>query len=269
MCQRLATPTGSRNVDLAVYVPVMPTRRRPPLSPPAGQGTADAYDRLLALIVRGALAPATRLTEPMVVQRLGISRTPAREVMHRLRMEGLLVADGGGERPRVAVAPLDVEEARALYQTTGLLEGAGARVIADWAVRDRTALAVALRRLDALFRAATRAAAPDPESLFRAHHGFHQRLVEATATTVTRGLLESLQPRLARYEWFHGPLLTMAGLPFSPTYDEHDSIVDAVRNGTARQIESTIRTNWSNAAERLSHAILRARAVVGAGPVAR
>ncbi len=221
-------------------------------------------DRLRNLIITGALAPASRLTEPAVAAHLGVSRTPAREAMHQLRMEGLLVEDGGGARPRVAVAPLEAEEARAVYVATGLLEGAGARAAAAWPTTERSALAKQLRRLDQVFQKSTRQAALDEGRLFAAHHTFHQALVDATADPVTRDLLRVLSPRRMRYEWFHGPLLRIAGHPFAPTYDEHHAIVDAIRDGTAREIEQAVRANWSNAAERLARAIQGARAVVGA-----
>ena len=227
--------------------------------------SGDAFARLLDLVVRGELAPGTRLTEPMLAERLSLSRTPIREAMQRLQLEGLLVHAGGGERPRMAVAPLDIDEARAVYQTTGLLEGAGARIVHTWHVARRRTIASALRVADQEFRAAARERAPDPGMLFAKHHAFHQRIVDETATPVARGLLQSLGPRLARYEWFHGPLLQLAGLPFAPTYDEHHAIVLAVRSGTAEEIESAIRANWTNAAERLAEAITRARAVIG-GP---
>lgn len=237
------------------------TTLRQPETEPAG----DAFGRLLDLVVRGELAPGSRLTEPMLAERLGLSRTPIREAMQRLQLEGLLVHAGGGERPRMAVAPLDIDEARAVYQTTGLLEGAGARVVHTWPVTRRRALASALRLADQEFRTVSHERAPDPGMLFAKHHAFHQRLVDETATPVSRGLLQSLGPRLARYEWFHGPLLQLAGLPFAPTYDEHRAIVDAVRSGTADDVEQAVRTNWTNAAERLADAITRARAVIG-GP---
>ena len=182
--------------------------------------------------------------------------------MHRLQLEGLLTADGGGARPRMAVAPLDVEEARALYQTTGVIESAGALQIASWPAARRTMLAVALRRENAALKVAARARTPDPTVLFQRHHAFHQRIADDTASPVARELLRTLEPRLARYEWFHGPLLARAGLPFQPTFHEHDAIVAAVRDGTARAIERAIRTNWNNAAERLTFALVRTRAAV-------
>ncbi|MCU0633752.1 MAG: GntR family transcriptional regulator [Gemmatimonadaceae bacterium] len=231
--------------------------------PPGATPDPSATDRLRTLIVTGVLAPASRVTEPEVAARLGVSRTPAREAMHQLQMEGLLVGDGGGARPRLAVAPLDAEEARAVYEATGLLEGAGARTVAEWAAGDRRALAQELRRLDTAFRKVTRHRVFDPGTLFAAHHAFHVALVDATADRVTRELLQVLSPRRMRYEWFHGPLLRMAGRPFAPTYDEHHAIVDAIADGTARDIEQVVRGNWSNAAQRLADAILGARAVVG------
>jgi DNA-binding GntR family transcriptional regulator len=223
-----------------------------------------AADRLRHLIVTGDLAPAMRLTEPMVADRLGVSRTPAREAMHQLQMEGLLVGDGGGARPRMAVAPLDADEARAVYEATGLLEGAAARAAAAWPKARRQALARQLRHLDTAFQDTTRQALPDARALFASHHAFHEALVTATANRVTRELLRVLSPRRLRYEWFHGPLLRMAGQPFAPTYDEHQAIVTAIIDGTARDIEQSVRGNWSNAAARLAAAIHGARAVVGA-----
>ncbi len=232
---------------------------------PIGAPTTDAYERLLALITRGDLAPGARITEPMIAERLGLSRTPVRAALQRLQIEGLLVNDGGGARPRLAVSPLDPDEARAVYQSTGLLEGAGARVVAGWPNADRAELAAMLKAADGAFRAATRAAPPNPAALFSRHRAFHRCLVDATATTVSQSLLRSLEPRLTRFEWFHGPLLQLAGLPFTPTYGEHQAVIDAVRRGTAVAIEKAIRSNWSNAAERLVRVIRSAQAVVGGG----
>jgi len=216
---------------------------------------ANVYDRLRDLVVRGELAPSSRLTEPMVAERLGISRTPARQAMHRLQLEGLLVPDGGGERPRVAVAPLDADEAMEVYRTTGLLESAAARSVASLPAGQRQRLAESMAGYDEAFRKEAAKARPDATILFANHHGFHQVLVVACASAVTRMLLTTLFPRRARYEWFHGPLARTAGQSFTDTYREHDAIVEAVASGTATQVERSVRHNWEEAAERLAAAI--------------
>lgn len=223
----------------------------------------DAYARLRALVVRGELAPGARVSEATIADRLAVSRTPVREAMHRLQLEGLLVPDGGGARPRVAVAPLDPDEAREVYRTAGVLEGLAARGIAALRAGERRALATELREIDDRFHRASSARTPIPDRLFEAHHAFHARLVRAGAGPVLRAMIDVLQPRLERYEWFHGPLLRMTGLPFAPTYDEHSAIIAAVRNGDENELDAAVRGNWENAAGRLSAAICGAREVLG------
>ncbi|MBL0940712.1 MAG: GntR family transcriptional regulator [Gemmatimonadaceae bacterium] len=216
---------------------------------------ADVYQRLLDLVVRGELVPGSRLTEPMVAERLDVSRTPAREAMHRLQLEGLLIPDGGGERPRVAVAPLDAPEAREVYRTTGLLESAAARAAADMPGSARSTLARSLARFDKAFRTEAARTDADATVLFTNHHGFHQLIAERCAGPVTQMLLQALHPRRARYEWFHAPLVQTAGQSFDRTYQEHDAIVEAIASGSASQIEQAVRRNWHKAADRLAAAI--------------
>lgn len=216
------------------------------------------YARLRTMLVRGELAPGARVGEDGLAARLGVSRTPIREAMRRLQLEGLLVTDGGGARPRVAVAPLRADEAREVYRAAGALEGMAARAAAELPPHDRATLADALRTLDDALGAVLGDRDPGvADRLSALHHAFHARLMEACAGPVTRALLDALRPRLERYEWFHGPLLRSAGADFAPMHDEHRAIVDAVRGGGAEALERAVRANWENAAERLAAAIVR------------
>ncbi|HEU4565101.1 MAG TPA: GntR family transcriptional regulator, partial [Gemmatimonadaceae bacterium] len=193
--------------------------------------TADACTRLRALIVRGRLAPGARVTESELAARLGVSRTPAREAMRRLLAEGLLAPAGGGARPRLAVAPVGPADAEELYQAAGALEGVAARRLSRLTRARRRALAAALRDCEARFRRAARERAVDYDRLFERHDAFHRALMDACAGPATRALLETLRPRLDRYEWLYAPLV---GPDFSATYAEHDAIIAAVRAGDGR-----------------------------------
>ncbi|MGR3552976.1 GntR family transcriptional regulator [Paracoccus sp. (in: a-proteobacteria)] len=50
----------------------------------------DISERLEAEIVEGVLPPGTRLEEPALAERFGVSRTPVREALQRLSGTGLV-----------------------------------------------------------------------------------------------------------------------------------------------------------------------------------
>ena len=229
---------------------------------PALPDRQRVYDRLRALIVRGRLAPGARVSEAELAARLDTSRTPIRDAMRRLQIEGLHVPVGGGQRPRVAVAPVTGGAARELYHAAGALEGVAARAIAEQPAAARGRLADDLEACDAEFRRAAAVPSPDFDRLFELHDAFHRRLTDACAGPNVRALLEVIRPQLDRLEWMYAPLL---GLAFGPTYAEHQAIAGAVRAGDADDLERAVRANWFNGAERLVAAVDR----VGADGFAR
>jgi DNA-binding GntR family transcriptional regulator len=220
------------------------------------------YDQLRSLIVRGRLAPGVRVSEAELAERLDISRTPIREAMRRLQVEGLLVPVGGGQRPRVAVAPVTGAASRELYHAAGALEGVAARALAEQPAAARGRLADDLGACDAEFRRAAAVPSPDFDRLFELHDAFHRRLTDACAGPTVRALLEVIRPQLDRLEWMYAPLL---GPGFAPTYAEHRAIADTVRAGDADELERAVRANWFNGAERLVAAVDR----IGADGFAR
>ena len=59
--------------------------------------TSTVYNRLLAGIALGDYAPGSALKEKELAAELGVSRTPVREALLRLRLEGLVrVVPRGG-----------------------------------------------------------------------------------------------------------------------------------------------------------------------------
>ncbi|MEO8335705.1 MAG: GntR family transcriptional regulator [bacterium] len=227
-------------------------------------GFDDPYHLLRDLIVRGRLAPGAPLVEAEAAKHLGVSRTPVREALQRLRRDGLAVTAGGGERPRLAVAPLSSAAVFELYRAAGALEGVAARNVALLGGEDRSELASRMALHDSAFRRSSRASKPDWDLLFEYHDAFHRELQDASSGPHTRALLEALRPQVDRYEWFFAPL---TGPDFSATYEEHDAIVRTVRSGTANALERAVRANWFNGAERLAAVIDQADAalLIGAG----
>jgi DNA-binding GntR family transcriptional regulator len=224
----------------------MTTAERPAVAVPR---PADAYLHLRRLLVGGSIAPGARVTEADLAVKLSVSRTPVREAMRRLLAEGLLVADGGGARPRMAAAPVGPADVMELYQAAGALEGIVARGVTALASADRKRLADDMRRRDGEFRVATRRRPLDYDVLFERHDAFHRALHDACAGATIRALFEMMRPRLDRYEWLYAPLI---GPDFSATYAEHAAIIAAVRDGSASVLERAVRANWFNGGERLA-----------------
>jgi len=217
---------------------------------PDGERISRAYEQLFEKIVTGRLTPGARIAEGPLAEMLGVSRTPVREALQRLRQEGLLIEVGGGSglRGRLAVAPLQRERMEELYALAAAIEGLAVRALSKVEAAKRQELAQRLEKIESAFHAEARHRTPEYDRLFKLHQAFHRALVEAASGPETRAVLRTIKPQMDRYEWFYAP---MAGPDFTPTRREHAAIVEAVRHGTAHELERAVRANWLNAAQRL------------------
>jgi DNA-binding GntR family transcriptional regulator len=221
-----------------------------------GERISRVYEQLFDMIVHGRLPPGARIAEGPLAEMLGVSRTPVRESLQRLKQEGLLIEVGGGSgvRGRLAVAPLQRERMEELYALAAAIESLAVRGVSRIETAKREQLARRLEKIESAFHAEARKRAPEYDRLFELHQAFHRALVEAAAGPETRSVLRAIKPQMDRYEWFYAP---MAGPDFTPTRREHAAIVDAVRHGNAQELERAVRANWLNAARRLGPLIER------------
>ncbi len=87
-----------------------------------------AYNVLLDAIVTGSLKSGERLIEDSLAQQFSVSRTPLREAIHKLEMEGFVV-----RLPMrgVMVAEISVRQAQELSEVRSYLEGLATRLTAQ------------------------------------------------------------------------------------------------------------------------------------------
>ena len=254
----MAVVGAARQLD-PLTVPLSKGRRsirRKTSTRASGERISRAYEQLFQLIVHGRLPPGARVAEGPLAEMLGVSRTPVREALQRLRQEGLLIEVGGGSglRGRLAVAPLQRERMEELYALAGAIEALAVRGLSKVEAAERDDLARRLEKIERAFHAEARRRTPEFDRLFELHQAFHRSLVEAAAGPETRAALRTIKSQMDRYEWFYAP---MAGPDFTPTRREHAAIVEAVRHGNAQDLERAVRTNWLNAAQRLGPLIER------------
>lgn len=90
-----------------------------------GASTQHAYDELRRKILEGELTPGATFSQVQLATELGVSRTPLREAVRLLQMEGLLRAE---PRRRVRVSPLSSEDFEDLYAIRIALESLAVRL---------------------------------------------------------------------------------------------------------------------------------------------
>ncbi|MDP2971420.1 MAG: GntR family transcriptional regulator [Deltaproteobacteria bacterium] len=87
-----------------------------------------AYEHLKSAILSGRLDPGKRLAEEHLAKELGVSRTPVREALHKLELEGLIKPL---ETRGFVVSKDSREEIEELFDMRAILEGYGLRVISE------------------------------------------------------------------------------------------------------------------------------------------
>lgn len=86
------------------------------------------YEHLKSAILSGRLDPGKRLAEEHLAEELGVSRTPVREALHKLELEGLIKPL---ETRGFVVSKDSREEIEELFDMRAILEGYGLRVISE------------------------------------------------------------------------------------------------------------------------------------------
>lgn len=217
-----------------------------------GDRVGQAYDRLRELIVWGRLAPGTRIIETDVAARLGVSRTPVRGALQRLQQEGYIVASGSGAQSRLAVAPLTKEDARELFGIVARVESLAARWAAarDGTARRQLVDELAARNEQLLEEA--RQQRPDHQRLFDIDQQFHQAYVNVGGGPRLRALHAAVKPQTERYIRLYVSALVDE---IDKSVDEHQHVLDAIRDGDRGAAEHAVEQNWQNAVDRLCSVI--------------
>ena len=87
-----------------------------------------AYEFLKSSVLSGHFNPGERLTEEHLAKKLGVSRTPVREALHKLESEGLIKAL---ETRGFIVSRDSKDEVEDLFDLRAILEGYALRIISE------------------------------------------------------------------------------------------------------------------------------------------
>lgn len=183
--------------------------------------SAEALQRILFDVTRGALSPGTKLKVRELKERYGISATPLREALAQLAARGLVLLE---DRKGFSVPPVSLTELTDLSSSRQIIEGEALRLAIAYG--DAAWEGHMLSCLHQLKREIERRDPSSEEWLDayeRQHHLFHQALIDACPYNTLKEFCESLYIKMTRYR----RLLKACGFPARVDSGAHDPLVDA------------------------------------------
>ncbi len=195
----------------------------------AREGVGGLHTAVRQWILDGTLEPGASLSQVELSQRLGVSRTPLREVLRMLQEEGLVIAE---TNLRVRVADFDPETLDADYACRILLESLALDLTVPGLTRaDCETLATMLDTMG------TAAAGSDVTSWFATHAEFHGILTRG-ASPALRKEIRTYADRSIRY--IRVVQHSEPDAWQAPGDREHRTIVEAITAGDAAQARSVL-----------------------------
>ena len=202
----------------------------------------QVHDQLVAAISSGRLGPGERLTQERVADMLGVSRQPVSHALQLLKHRGLLIEHG---KRGLAVAPLDGDRIRHLYQVREALDGLAARLAAG-RVRDGEIDEAEVETLTQALEDGRKLSAEGPAfELITADVAFHRALYDLSGNPEIAETVAEQWPQFMRSM---AVVLTADG-ERSRIWLEHERIAEAVIAGDVNAAEERARKHTRRAGE--------------------
>jgi len=177
-----------------------------------------AYQSIKNWIIYTKFKPGTPLNERELAERLGISRTPLREILQRLSYQRLIVIH---PRRGIFVAPIDYEMVKSIFQVRVPLEQTAAALCAKMAKEEDIVV------LKDIIRESYQAQKEgNYEHLIQLDQSFHEKIGEISRNEVLREILEDLHNICLRF-WYIYQNMVQDSYPMVETLDK---VVTAIQN---------------------------------------
>lgn len=194
-----------------------------------------AYQEIKKKIITLEFEPDCILIEEELSTHLSVSRTPLRQALYRLELEGLIIKQSNG---RMHVAPITVEEIEEVYHAREVLEGLMAREATINMDEEH------LQKLEDLL-VLMKFAAEQNRIEHTVSYGseFHAVLYSLSENKTVKRLMQQLNGQIERYRRLSG-YMNPAYSPLVPV-KEHEKIFDLVKKGNPAEVENEVRQHIS------------------------
>jgi DNA-binding GntR family transcriptional regulator len=202
----------------------------PPRHPPAAD---RVYSHVKQAVLDRRYEGGTLLTEGELAETVGVSRTPVREALLRLEVEGLLKLY---PKKGALVLAVSAQEIRDVVETRLLIE--------EFAVRKAVPASSALlgRLAELLDEQRSWAVVGDLAAFTSADRAFHLEIVRSAGNEIMSKLYEQLRDRQLR---MGVALLEANPERITRTLNEHEEVLDALRGGDGEAAAACVRQHIS------------------------
>jgi DNA-binding GntR family transcriptional regulator len=208
------------------------------------------YDTLREAIIKQTLKPGERLMEQELAEEMGVSRTPVREAIRKLVMEGYVVMI---PRRGAYVAGLSIKDINDVFEIRSALESLAAGLAAARASREE------IEEMERnLVLEAAHYETSDLLKTIEVDTCFHELIYQASKNTRLQNMLKDLRDQVQR---FRTKTLAVPGrLKFALA--EHRRVVEAIASGNVAEAKQAARNHIESA----ESALLEVIAITEPGP---
>jgi DNA-binding GntR family transcriptional regulator len=210
-------------------------------------------NRLIDAIVDGTLVSGSRVTQESVAEMLGVSRQPVSHALQALKRRGLLIEHG---KRGLAIAPLDAERLRNLYQVRAALDELAARLAADRVRSGEVCREPLAQAQSSLMRGQTLTQAAALGQRIACDVAFHSALYVLSGNTAIGETVGAQWPHFMR-----SMVVVLDDIAMrTRVWDEHAAILDAIMAGNAAAAGQRARRHTEDAGDETARRLeVRAR----------
>lgn len=183
------------------------------------------FNTLREAILHGDLKPGERLMEKQLAEKMGVSRTPVREAIRKLELEGLVVMI---PRKGAQVSEITIKEVEDVLEVRAALEGLASRLAAKrMSDEDLYKLKQSLREFKEGIEH------QDLEILIQKDVEFHDMIFKACGNEKLVSMVNNLREQIHRFRVAY--LKSFRGM--SDVFEEHLKLVEAIEQRDTVQAE--------------------------------
>ncbi|QAW39619.1 GntR family transcriptional regulator [Bacillus licheniformis] len=203
-------------------------------NPVKRQSASDyAYNELRTKIIELEYPPSEQLAEDSLAKGLNISRTPLRQALYRLELEGLVSKQPNG---RLRVCPISLAEAKEVFKVREALEGLLTAEAAQLVTPE--SLHQLEDHIELMKLAAVKGRKTDT---VKYGSEFHSILHAISTNATAKRFLDQLESRIERYRRISG--YKNPDYKPSVSFNEHLDIFNAVKEKNSVLAEAAMRSH--------------------------